>query len=299
MSRTVAALLALGACVVSSAWAFQGTSGSHAWENPSEAVARVDGVEITKGQVVQSLWDWGAQVTMEELIDTQIILNAAQAKGVSATPEEVDARLAKVAGDLPAGQTIEDLLRMSNMTLARLKARLKAQILMEKILADEVVVTDSDLDQVHAKHILIRLAPASSAEEAQTRDNEAKQAAEAARARLIGGESFDSVAREVSQDPLSKDAGGDLGFIPRGRMPDAFDKVAFSLKVGEISDLVRTQLGYHIVTIVERKPGSELTPEEKEAVKAQVMERLVAPKMQPWFEEHKSAAKIERLLKFD
>lgn len=299
MNRKVLAVLGIAAAMAASVCAGQEAADSRAWENTSELVARVDGVEITKGDVLQSLWDWGAQVAVEEMIDQQIILNAAAAKGVTVTPEEVDARLTRVEGELPPGQTIQDLLRMSGMTLPRLRARLKTQVFMEKILIDEVEIADSELDQVRAKHILIRFAPASTPAEAQLRDQEAKLAAVGARDRLAAGESFDSVAREVSQDPLSKDAGGDLGLIPRGRMPKPFDDAAFTLEPGEVSDLVKTQIGYHIITVVAKKPGSELTPEEKEAVKAQVIDRLVAPKMQVWFEERKSSAEIERLMKFD
>jgi len=73
-------------------------------------------------------------------------------------------------------------------------------------------------------------------------------------ARIKKGEDFAKVATEISQDPGSKDKGGDLGFFDRRRMVQAFDSVAFMLKVGETSDLVRTPFGWHIIKITEIKP---------------------------------------------
>lgn len=73
-------------------------------------------------------------------------------------------------------------------------------------------------------------------------------------ARIKNGEDFAKVAAEVSQDPGSAQKGGDLGFFDRRRMVQPFDSVAFNLKVGEISDLVRTPFGWHIIKVTEIKP---------------------------------------------
>ncbi|MBK8549805.1 MAG: peptidylprolyl isomerase [Ignavibacteria bacterium] len=73
-------------------------------------------------------------------------------------------------------------------------------------------------------------------------------------ARIKNGEDFSKVAGEVSQDPGSAPKGGDLGFFDRRRMVQPFDSVAFTLKVGEISDLVRTPFGWHIIKVTEIKP---------------------------------------------
>lgn len=73
-------------------------------------------------------------------------------------------------------------------------------------------------------------------------------------ARIKNGEDFSKVATEVSQDPGSAPKGGDLGFFDRRRMVQPFDSVAFMLKAGEISDLVRTPFGWHIIKVTEIKP---------------------------------------------
>lgn len=86
-------------------------------------------------------------------------------------------------------------------------------------------------------------------------------------ARIKNGEDFSKVAMEVSQDPGSAPKGGDLGFFDRRRMVQPFDSVAFTLKVGEISDLVRTPFGWHIIKVTEIKPYQPFD-KQKETLKA-------------------------------
>ncbi|MFC2093622.1 peptidylprolyl isomerase [Bacteroidota bacterium] len=86
--------------------------------------------------------------------------------------------------------------------------------------------------------------------------------------RIKNGEDFATVAKEVSEDPGSKDNGGDLGFFDRRRMVQPFDSAAFSLEVGEVSDLVRTPFGWHIIKLTEIKEFSPFD-EQKETLKTE------------------------------
>ena len=137
MNRKVFVLLGLAAAVASVLFAQEDVSQGKVWENPDETVATVDGVVLTRGDALAALWDWGAQVAIEELIDQQIILNAAEKKGLSVTAEQVDERVKRVEASLPPGQTMEGLLKMSSMTLERLRSRLRSQILIEGLIAEE------------------------------------------------------------------------------------------------------------------------------------------------------------------
>jgi peptidyl-prolyl cis-trans isomerase D len=96
---------------------------------------------------------------------------------------------------------------------------------------------------VRARHVLIRVDK--DANEAQVAD--AQKRIDAALARIQGGEDFAKVASEVSEDPGSKDRGGDLGLFPRGQMVPAFEDVAFQQKDGETSGVVRTDFGFHVI----------------------------------------------------
>lgn len=108
-------------------------------------------------------------------------------------------------------------------------------------------------ERVRARHVLLRVAPGASEEEvAQVRTR-----AEAALARIQGGEDFAAVASELSEDPGSKAQGGDLGFFARGQMVPAFEEVAFSLEPGQTSELVKTDFGFHVIRVEERKAAEQ------------------------------------------
>jgi len=71
--------------------------------------------------------------------------------------------------------------------------------------------------------------------------------------RLLGGDSFAELAREFSDDPASKDLGGDLGFVRRGELVREYEEVAFSMSEGQVSDIVESSFGYHIIQLLEKQ----------------------------------------------
>ena len=106
-------------------------------------------------------------------------------------------------------------------------------------------------ERVRASHILI--SPESRS------DEEAHTLASEIRDRLIAGEDFVALAKEFTDDPAGRKNGGDLGFFASGKMVPSFDKVAFAMqKSGEISDVVKSPFGYHIILFVERKPAEKI-----------------------------------------
>jgi peptidyl-prolyl cis-trans isomerase D len=138
-------------------------------------------------------------------------------------------------------------------------------------LAKEVSVDESEIikayeeqkdkftepEQRRARHILVRLPENASDEQKQA----ARKKIEDALKRIKAGEEFAKVAKEVSEDVTAKD-GGDLGFFGRGSMVPAFEEVAFSMKPNEVSDVVETPFGLHIIQLVEIRPAGTKTLEE-------------------------------------
>jgi peptidyl-prolyl cis-trans isomerase D len=103
----------------------------------------------------------------------------------------------------------------------------------------------------HLRHILLRVPNDADAPETQA----VRERLQAVRARIEAGESFTEVAAEVSEDPGSADAGGDLGFVERGGLDPAFEQVAFALEPGTLSEPVRSRFGYHLVEVLEVEGG--------------------------------------------
>jgi len=118
-------------------------------------------------------------------------------------------------------------------------------------------------EQVRASHILFKTDGKN--------DDAVKKQAEEVLAKAKSGADFAKLATEYSQDDASKVKGGDLDFFPKGQMVPEFDKAVFSMKVGEISDLVKSQFGYHIIKLVDKKPAAKKTLDE---VRAQIEDQL-------------------------
>ncbi len=104
--------------------------------------------------------------------------------------------------------------------------------------------------QIRASHILIRVQD----DKGQLDSAASKEKISEVMEKLKNGEDFDSLTVEYSDDHSNKDKGGDLGFFGRRRMVLEFDEVAFNTKVGEISDMVQTQFGYHLIKVTDEKP---------------------------------------------
>ena len=132
----------------------------------------------------------------------------------------------------------------------------------------------SKAEQVHARHILLKT---------EGKDEAAvKKQAEELVAKLRAGGDFAALAKEYSEDPGSKENGGDLGFFERGRMVPEFDETAFSLPVNQISDPVKTMYGYHIIQVQEKQPAYKL---DYALVKDQIYRELSLPKSMKSAEE--------------
>ena len=126
--------------------------------------------------------------------------------------------------------------------------------------------------QVKASHILIK---------DQALANKVYQ-------RAKKGENFSKLAKEFSQDPSNKNKGGDLGFFPKERMVKEFSDKAFNMKVGEISEPVKTRYGYHIIKLTEKRESQPF-----EEVKERVASDIKRSARQEYIEELKNSAKID------
>lgn len=161
---------------------------------------------------------------------------------------------------------------------------------LKKEVAQKITIPETDLKQyydshqdefkmpemVKARHILIRVAPQSSQED----KNKAMEKAEDILKRIKGGEEFEKLANELSEDPGSKSKGGDLGFFPKGRMVKPFEDAAFALKPGDISSVIETQFGYHLIRVDEHKePSIETFETAKEKINQKLSQEKIREKV--------------------
>ena len=155
---------------------------------------------------------------------------------------------------------------------------------------------NTDEDQVKARHILIRPNTAPSEEAIAAATAAALKVAQEARDRIEAGESFEDVAKEISQDTATAENGGDLGWLPRGQLPAEVEEQAFSLGVGEVSEPIQTASGIYLITVIDRDPAREVDETEYESRRAQAFEDwLAAQKENADIEDHWSAQLVPLL----
>jgi peptidyl-prolyl cis-trans isomerase C len=145
-------------------------------------------------------------------------------------------------------------------------------------------------EQVKARHILIKV-PFGTTGEARKKG---KEKAESMLEWLKRGESFERLAEKNSEDPESAKKGGDLGFFTRGRMPKPFEEAAFSLKPGQISGIVETDLGYHIISVEDRREAKTRSFEEvKDSIRKQLADDLTKSKLEEFLKQVSQEAGLE------
>ncbi|MFL6244541.1 MAG: peptidylprolyl isomerase [Thermoanaerobaculia bacterium] len=182
--------------------------------------------------------------------------------------------------------------------LALMKENLVAQAQLSRI-EKGITVSDEELkkkyeenkaqyEQVKARHILIAFkgSPAAQEGKPELTEEQAKAKAEELHKKIVAGASFDELAKAESDDVGSGARGGDLGAFGRGQMVPEFEKAAFEAKVGEVTPVVRTQFGYHIIKVDEHSS----TPFEQ--VKPTLEKNERQTRMQAKLEEMKTNAKV-------
>lgn len=206
-------------------------------------------------------------------LDKQVEFKMAQNKGKFGSPEEFEAALKD------SGVTEKDLAEISRKDIV-------ISSYIEKNIVPTITVTDEEIlkfyddnkaglgeePQVKASHILIGVDSAATPEAKA----KAKEKAEAILKEIKGGKDFAEAAKADSTCP-SKDQGGDLGFFGKGQMVPQFEQVAFALKPGEISEVVETQFGYHIIKLTEKKDAE---PPKLEELKEKIATFLKGQKTQ-------------------
>ncbi|MCB4770766.1 peptidylprolyl isomerase [Ancylobacter sp. Lp-2] len=151
---------------------------------------------------------------------------------------------------------------------------------------EEALKQQKPEEEVHARHILFRADPndkaASEAAEKKAKDVEA---------RLKKGEDFAKLAGELTEDPSGKKDGGDLGFFTKDQMVPEFAEKAFSMKPGDVSDPVKTQFGWHVIKVEEKREKPLPTFDE---VRPQIEQYLVQKAQAETVQKTRDAAKVEK-----
>lgn len=287
--RTAAALLVVVLLVTGGALTLRA-------QNDDNVVALVNGQAITKAELFDEMYKYvGAQV-LDEMILLRLLHMEAEERGVSVSEEQVDKEIAAIAEQVGGREQLDFLLFQQQMTMDELVSQIRNNLLITALIGPEVVIDDEEVrqifednkeffaeeEQVRARHILV----------------DTQELADEIRQQLVDGEDFADLAREHSTDAGSGARGGDLGWFGRGVMVAPFEEAAFALEIGDISPVIESPFGFHIIRVDERSEAkaAEFDDEIAAFIREQIIEDEVQQRLPSWLNNLRSGADVEILL---
>lgn len=195
---------------------------------------------------------------LNDLINQKLIIQEAERQGIEIPDEQIDRMIETVKAQFPSDEAFKQVLYAEGTSIEELRQKYKMELLKQQIIAVQVAknikISQKDIKElqknleweIRVKHILVKT----------------KQEAILVIAKLDRDEIFEELAKKYSICPSSK-KGGDLGFFHKYQMLSEFSDAAFKLRIGEISPIIKTKLGYHIIKMIERR---RLPEEEKQDI---------------------------------
>lgn len=296
---------------------------------PSDPIALVNGVAITHKSFQQEVLAAQAQLNqsgksmdasafeqmkieiLNELIDTELLYQASQKKGLQVAAATIEREFLEVRQRFPSEKAFTRGLEEMGMSHAEMKEKLAKSLTIETFITQHITqdisVTETEIRQyydnrpelfesplyIRASHILITVP----AEATQTEKEAAKKKLKQIEDKLKNGEEFAELAIKYSDGP-SKANGGDIGFFERGEMVKPFEDAAFALSKGQTSSIVETQFGFHLIKTTDRMQDP---PIPYKIAQYDIRKKLKLEKskqrLDDYIKDLKPAAKIEIFLK--
>jgi peptidyl-prolyl cis-trans isomerase C len=289
------------------------------------AILRVNGEPITQEMLDQEMARYEGQTAVSEpspdpgkkeairkkvldgIVDRVLLLQESAKLGTTVTDEQVDEEMKRFKERFASPEQFQNMLARMKMSEAELRAeyrrRMAIRSLIEREVTPKAAVSDGEIkafydqnpslfkvpERVRASHILAKTDPKSTDQDKA----KAKEKIQSIKKRADAGEEFATLAIDNSDCP-SAPKGGDLDYFQRGQMVAPFEDVAFSLKPGEMSDVVETQFGYHLIKIVDRQEAGVMPFDEmKPTIEDHLKQQKISDLLTAYVAELKSKAKIE------
>ena len=294
-------------------------------ESAKDAVAMVNGIAIPRafldreiGRIEQQMTQDGyvpgeddaediRSGALESLVSMELLYQRSQERGFTVTESRVDIEISMLQGNFEDAEGYKQALEQMQLTESQLRTEIERNMAVQDFIDSEfrrnATISDEELRdfydtnpemfsdglQVRARHIIITVAQDATDEQKQA----AREKIEGIRQQIDQGADFGELAKEYSEGP-SGAQGGDLGYFGRGQMVEPFETAAFSLPIGQVSDIVITQYGYHLIQVID-KTTSEIIPfdEIQEQLRDYLLENKVLEQIAEHIDELRSAAEIE------
>ncbi|MBU0756439.1 MAG: peptidylprolyl isomerase [Nanoarchaeota archaeon] len=292
---------------------FKKSDASSAIGTDSEPAAVVDGTVITMAELNQKFDSLPPEYQslipkekmLEQIIDEKLMLNEAKKRNIVAAETEIDQTLSDLLSSYQMSEEeLKQELSVMGMTYEDFKDRFRTEIIITKLLNATILenadVTDEELvayynenieqyvipETLNASHILICHDQSQSCESNSTKE-EALAKIEEIQERINNGEDFGELAYELSEGPSNVQY-GNLGLFAKGQMVPEFEEAAFALDVDEVSDVVETDFGYHLIKVHEKIPEETV---DFEIIRPQLEQTLLVEKQQALYQDFISGVK--------
>ncbi|MHB9154118.1 MAG: peptidylprolyl isomerase [Endomicrobiales bacterium] len=273
------------------------------------------------------------QKLLDQMVEDKILKQQAQKSKIRITKRELEEGVNQVKKRFANEAEFQSELKKENITTGQFEKRIEEQLMVMKLIEQEIKAKtpqpseqevkayyekiqakmagkDLGLDkkeedelgalakylskltseQVHARHILVAVDKNASKETKAA----ALKKIQGIQKELKDGADFEDLAQKYSDDPGSKPRGGDLGFFARGDMVPEFEKVAFSLNVGQVSEPVLTDFGYHLIKVEEKRAARKLTYDDvKNDLKELLAQKAAQKRYESWLKDLRAKASVK------
>ncbi|MBN1822731.1 MAG: peptidylprolyl isomerase [Endomicrobiales bacterium] len=273
------------------------------------------------------------QKLLDQMIDDKILKQEAKKKKVRVSKRDVDDGIRQVKKRFETESEFQAELEKEDISMAQFEKRIEGQLMVMKLIEQEIKgkaeqpaeeevrafydkiqkkMDGKDLgldkkeeeelqglskylnritsEQVRAKHILVAVPPNSG----MSVKSQALKKIKKIQAELKKSGDFDALAAKYSDDPGSRDRGGDLGYFVKGDMTPEFEKAAFALAVGEVSQPVLTDFGYHIIKVEEKRAAKKINYEDlKNDLMNYIAQKNIAKKYEAWLKDLRAKSNIK------
>lgn len=230
---------------------------------------------------------------LDMLVDERLQLNKAKELGITVTDEEVNSNIENTKKYFDTEEKFNEYLKGQGMDLEYFKQSVRKELIKSKLnekLTANVTVTDDEVKvyydthqnefmKVKASHVLL----------------DTKEEAEKILARAKAGEDFAELAKQYSKDPSAKENSGNLDYFGHGDMVEPFEKAAFALKPGEISDVVQTDFGFHVIKVEDSK--LDKFEDVKEQLKATMLSEKKNTEFDKLLQDMRKSSNVETFVK--
>lgn len=260
-----------------------------------DVVALVGNEKITKDDLYDFLVKANGSNALDVLIINKIIELESKKENIKVTKDEIDEQKNKMVESMGGQDAYESALQFYGVSEDDLMDDIEKNLYLKKLLEPRIPITEEEMkeyfeenkdsfgqeEEVKARHILV----------------ESEETALEVKKKLDEGEDFEELAKEYSTDTSNSQQGGDLGFFGKGKMVKEFEDAAFSLEIGEISEPVKTEFGYHIIKVEDRKEAEEADFEKsKDEIKDMIFQERFQEAYDTWLQEKLEEYEIQTFL---